>query len=356
MTLLKRIVVAGDILRHESQNVNIRWLHHLVQPALDMLTDLPVQVLLHQRVAGNLAVEIYRLGGREMCLRNWVGLYERVPSAEELACILRTFEDALVVGYELPEFLRGGLASLGIPYVDFTIHPVRFLDDVAFGVRSNVGDLGASLRAWVLTDEEVRIGAALAMSSLSRMPPPPECARADNWAVFACQTGDDKVLIRDGGLMQPSDFLEAFAAMSARHKRILVKPHPMASNNPSKLLKRLFPNFVEIDANFYHLLAQDGISHVYSITSSTSVEAPYFGKTGEHFAPYPYVFSPDGFTEIEYLQIRPAVHLPQFWAPLLSSVGIPSRPPPAVDTTLWPNRMRRSLRASWGADIFMGAP
>lgn len=353
--MIKRIVVAGDILRHESQNVNIRWLHHLVGPALGMLTELPVEALLHQRVPGNLAIEIYRLGGRQMCLRNWVGLYEQAPSATELACIRQSFQDALVVSYELPEFLRGGLSSLGIPYIDLTIHPVRFLEDVAFGVRSNVSGLGACLRDWVLTEEEVRIGAAWAMSTLARIPPPPECAKADDWAVFACQTGDDKVLIREGGLMQPSDFLETFAAMSARHERILVKPHPMARSNPSRLLKRLFPNFEEIDANFYHLMAQDGISHVYSITSSTSVEAPYFGKTGEHFAPYPYVFSQDGLTEREYLQIRPAIHLPQFWAPLLSGVGIASRTPPPVDATLWPNRMRRSLRASWGADIFMGS-
>lgn len=354
MMLPKRIVVAGDILRHESQNVNIRWLHHLVSPALGMLTDLPVQVLLHQHTAGNLAIEIYRLGGRDMCLRNWVALYERAPSAEELACIALTFEDALVVSFELPEFLRCGLASLGIPFIDFTIHPVRFLDDVAFGVRSNVTDLGSCLRAWVLIDEEIRISAGLALSTLARMAPPPGCVKADDWAVFACQTADDKVLIKDGKLMQASDFLESFAAMSARHKRILVKPHPIARSNPAKLLKRLFPNFVEIDANFYHLLAQNGISHVYSITSSTSIEAPYFGKAGEHFASYPYVFSEDGLTELEYLQIRPAIHLPQFWAPLLSRIGIPSRTPPSVDTTLWPNRMRRSLRTSWGADIFMG--
>src|SRR6185503_9308412 len=106
--------------------------------------------------------------------------------------------------------------------------------------------------------------------------------------------------------------------------------------------------------NFYHLLAQDGISRVYSITSSTSIEAPYFGKEGTHFAAYPYVFSESRSTQVEYLQIRAALHLPQFWGPLLSRVGIPSRSAPAVDATLWPNRMRRSLRCTWGADIFMG--
>ena len=75
---------------------------------------------------------------------------------------------------------------------------------------------------------------------------------------------------------------------------------------------------------------------------------------GAHFAPYPYVFSEDGFTGTEYLQIRPAVHLPQFWAPVLSAVGVACRTPPSVGTALSPNRMRKSLGNAWGADIFMG--
>jgi hypothetical protein len=360
MSSIKRIVVTGDILRVSasgdgSQNVNIRWLHHLVGQALGMLTELPLQPLLHQRIAGNLAYELYRSNGLEMWQRNWVDLYERRPSTDDLACIGQAFESSLVLSFELPEILRNGLAILGIPYIDLTIHPVRFLDDVPFGIRSNIADLGSSMHAWVLTEDDIRIGAGLAMATLVRMPPPPECSQAEDWALFACQTEDDKVLIRDSRLMQASDFLESFAAMAARHKRILVKPHPVARTSPIKLLKRLFSNIVEVNANFYHLLAQDGISDVYSITSSTSIEAPYFGKGGTHFARYPYVFAQDGLTDVEYLQIRPAIHLPQFWAPLLSRVGIASRTPPPVDTTLWPNRMRRSLRNAWGADIFMGS-
>lgn len=361
MSAIQRIVVAGDILRvsangEPTQNVNIRWLHHLVGPALRMLTDLPVQPLLHQRTSGNLALELYRSAGLDLNLRNWVDLYARQPSRDDLACIGAALKGALVLGFELPEILRSAFAILGVPYVDVTLHPVRFLDDLVFGIRSNIAGIAPCLDAWVLTEEEIQIGAALALATLTRVPPPPECAHADGWALFACQTGDDKVLIRDGRLMQASDFLDAFAALSARHKRVLVKPHPVANDTPTKLLKRLFPNVAEIEANFYHLMAQEGISHVYSITSSTSIEAPYFGKCGEHFAAYPYVFSQHGLTEVEYLQIRPALHLPQFWAPLLAQAGVTSRPPPRVDPTLWPNRMRRSLRNSWGADIFMGSP
>lgn len=361
MSSIKRIVVTGDILRvdakgDEQQNINIRWLYHLLRPAAGMLTDLPLQTLLHQRVGGNLALELYRSNGLEMWVRNWADLYERSPSAKDLAWIDQAFEGALVISFELPEIIRRGLASLGIPYVDLTIHPVRFLDDLAFGIRSNVADLASCLHAWVLTEDDIRIGVGLAMATLIRMAPPPECTQANGWALFACQTEEDKVLIRNGRLVQATDFLESFAAMAARHDRILVKPHPSARTSPSKLLQRLFPNIMVTNANFYHLLAQDGISDVYSITSSTSIEARCFGKGGTHFAPYPYAFSQDGLTDAQYLQIRPAIHLPQFWAPLLSKAGIASRIPPPVDTTLSPNRMRMLLRNAWGADIFMGSP
>lgn len=361
MGLIKRVVITGDILRineagRECQNINIRWLHHLVRPALTMLTALPVQMLLHERIDGNLAREVYRAHGLELRLRNWVYLYEQTPAGPDLDRIGRAFEDALVLAFELPEFIRSGLAALGIPYVDLTIHPIRFLDDLAFGVRSNVPGVLPAMRRWVLTEHEIQIGAGLAQATLARLPPVAECADAHGWGLFACQTRDDKVLIRDGTLMQATDFVDAFVAMAARHERILVKAHPVVRVSPVGLLKQLVPNMIEVNANFYHLLAQDGIAHVYSITSSTSVEAPYFGKGGTHLAPYPYVFSEHGLTDAEYLQIRPALHLPQFWAPLLEAVGVACRTPPDVDTTLWPNRMRRNLRNAWAADILMDNP
>jgi len=362
MNPIRKIIVTGDVLRvghagQGTQNVNIRWLQHLLAPALRMLTDTPLEMLLHESAAGNLAHDFYRRNELQMCVRNWVELYARPPSPEDLEKISAAFQGALVLAFELPEIIRAGLAKAGIPYVDFTIHPLRFLDDVPFGVRSNIPGVQQALQEWVLTAQEISIGAGLAMSTLTRLPPPAGCEQADGWALFACQTLDDKVLIRDGRLMQAADFLDAFAAMAARHPRILVKPHPAAAGGaPTKLLKRLFRNVCEVDANFYLLLAQPGISDVYSITSSTSIEAPYFGKRGTHFAPYPYVFSQDRLTEIEYLQVRPAIHLPQFWEPVLAATGLAVRPAPAVDKTLSPNRMRRSLRASWGADIFMTAP
>lgn len=52
MDKIDRIIVTGDIFRlnasgAESQNVNIRWLYHVVRPALGMVCGLPVDPLLH---------------------------------------------------------------------------------------------------------------------------------------------------------------------------------------------------------------------------------------------------------------------------------------------------------------------
>ena len=359
MDTIRRIIVTGDMLRvnhagSETQSINIRWLYHLIQPALKMLSNLPVQMLLHERTRSGLAFEIYRSNALEPTLENWADLYEREPTARDLAWIQSAFEDALVVAFELPEIVRRSLVLLGIPYIDLTVHPARFLDDIAFGVRSNIKDIGSPLRPWVLTDPEIRIGAGLAQATLSRLPLLAGFGNIDNLALFACQTGDDKVLIRNRKFMRTEDFLDEFAAMSARHNRILVKRHPYARGTSAHVaLTRLFPNAVEIDANIYQLLIQPGITHVYSITSSASIEAGYFGKQGKHLAPYPYVFSEDRLSDVEYLQIRPAFHLPQFWAPLFAQIGIDTAPPPPVPSTLLPNRMRMSLRNFWGADIFV---
>lgn len=356
--MIERILITGDILRvtqdgRPTQTVNINWLYNLIRPSLEMLSNLPVSALTFKGKGNCLAAEVYSINRLPVQLSSWVKLFNKRPNARELALLYQAFESSLVIGFELPEMLKMGLEELDIPYVDFTIHPVRFMDDLIFGLRTNIPGLEDGLRDWVVYDEEMHVAAGVALASLSRLPRINECEDTDNIGLFACQTNDDKVLIKGGALTKAEDYLDEFAEMSSRHSKILVKPHPYApQNNVVLALTRLFPNTEVIDANFYHLLSHEKISHVYSLTSSTSIEAAYFGKVGVHLGDYPYAFSDQNGIGGHYLTIRPEIYVPKFWQSVISKLGIHTNTVRQITLPMERSRMRRSLRNFWGADIF----
>ncbi|MGZ8969763.1 MAG: hypothetical protein ACXW2W_11230 [Telluria sp.] len=355
---IEKILVTGDFIRQSanggsSQNGNIRWLFNLIRPALEISTAIPCSPLFFGGGAGCAGSRIYEANNLPSDFNSWIKLFNKSPSARDLAIIHDVFDGALVVAFELPEIIRKGLDALGILYVDFTIHPARFLDDLIFGARSNISGFASALTQWVTYDDEIHIHAGLAMASLSKLPPIKECIGGESIAIFAGQTSDDKVLIKGDRLMGVDEFMSSFAEISANHDKILVKPHPYAKNNPIILaLTRLFPNTQLVESNFYHLLAHDNVQYVYSITSSTSIEAAYFGKQGRHLAPYPYYFTDQDTDSGAYLTIRPELYLPEFWAAILNIAGARTNDARPIRISPDRNRMRRSLRNSWGADIF----
>jgi len=358
MNRVNRIVVTGDIFRVNDKNidpqrVNIEWLCQLIRPSLQMIIDLPIQSLHYAGGQNCLATQVYKANGLDRSFESWVALYDSQPSPRDLAIFNEQLGDALIIGFELPEFTRQALAALEVPYVDFTIHPVRFMDDLIFGVRSNINNLAEVLREWVVSEDEIRLHAGLALATLVRLPPVPQCKGVQDAALFCGQTTDDKVLIRNGRLMQAEDFLAHFSEMCRQHERVFVKPHPFSPNNPVILtLTRLFPNTEVVDANFYHLLAHDGITHVYSVTSSTSIEAAYFGKQGRHFARYPYVFTDFTAWGGAYLTIDSEIYSQKFWAQIIRLLNIACSTSRMIEVEKVRSRMRRSLRSFWGADIF----
>jgi hypothetical protein len=358
VTSIKRIVVTGDFLRlnangDASQSVNIKWLYHLIRPALQRVGALPISVLVATGDERCFARQYYEISGLPPSLDSWVKLFNVHPDTRALAAIHDRLHDALVIAFELPEGIRSALDSLEIPYVDFTVHPARFLDDLLFGVRSNVPGLGEVLSEFVVFDEEISLAAGLAMATLAKLPHVAPVAGFENVALFAGQTTDDKVLIRNGKLLESNEFLDQFSALCQSHSKVLVKPHPYAKDNPMVVaLTRLFHNTELISTNFYHLLAQEPITHVYSITSSTSIEAAYFDKRGVHLAHYPYAFSDHNASGGHYLTIRPAFFLPQFWGKVLGQLALPTRSYKPVELGAERSRMRKSMRNFWGADIF----
>lgn len=356
MISIKKIAITGDFLRINrdgafAQSTNIRWLYSLVSPFISLLC----KEITPTMVTGSLSAEsitnkFYMARGTLPSLNAWVTLYDSIPNLRQQALLQTYFSHSLVISFELPEIVKIGLIELNIPFIDFTIHPVRFMRDLLFGVRSNIPLVQEAFAPWRVYEDSIRIEAGCAQATLCRLPRLKSCQDAEDIALFACQTSEDKVLIQNGQLLTTEKFFDDFVKISCNHDKILVKPHPYEKNkNNQYLLSQLFTKSEIIESNFYHILSHENVTAIYSLTSSTTIEARYFNKKGIHIAQYPYIFSENTLSEKIYMSIKPCFLQANLWMKIFELLNIPLKKAkhiPTIDID-----MRKSLGNYWGADI-----
>jgi len=348
-----RIIVAGDVIRptadgdRSSQNVNIQWLHKLVRRPLMQATGVEPALMLAGRDFDFKA--FYAKCGTDASLLSWAGLYKRedLPSAA-LEMIYAHFGDALVIGFELNALFRRAFEYLGIPYIDCVIHPVRFLDDLMFGVSTNLPGVFEAAMGWRYDEERIYLAAAAIEARSIREKPllPPDIR-----VLAMGQTTDDKTLIHEGRIGRWSDFRPAMKSLTGPRDRIAFKPHPYALGEVDVYDAGLaFSRIVETSENFYKLVSHEQIETVVSLSSSTSTEARYFGRKGVHLLQEPFSFATtgaEGFALDRYIAVFDDWMSSDFWRSLLGPVmGTSSTDGSRVHPS--PHRLRVSLNAFWG--------
>ena len=350
-----KIIVTGDIFRSDphangSQDININWLHAALKPCLNLATSLPVEKHLFSQQDASLTKCGYQMLNEATSLQSWAKLFKTKEFSEEfLMSVWLSFRNSLVVAFELPENLRYALDILNITFVDIIIHPVRFLDDLVFGVRSNNRQVSQLLCQYVIPDESILIQAGIVLASVSRLGRIKIPGRA---ALFAGQTTDDKVLINDGKFYQVGDFIDRLSEVAKEYDTLVIKAHPY-SKDPFEAtsISRLFENCLVVNNNFYFLMSHENIEAVYSISSSTSIEARYLGKQGHHLADYPFRFTEE-FNDAEFklgsfFTVDDVVFSADFWRNILSPL-LPTSALTGVRIPKKANRVRTSLRSFWG--------
>lgn len=354
---IKKIIVTGDFLRIDAygafcQRSNIAWLYHLIQPLLrELARNIPIEMFSpeNREKTASFIVSYYAATGLDPALDNWIRLYGRSPNMRQMALLELAFADSFVIGFELAPAITKALTYMGAPWIDFAIHPARFLPDLAFGARSNIPGLKKALFPWRLTDSSIRVAGGYALARLVRFPRLPECESGKNIAIFTCQTAHDRVLIKDGRMDVIENHLEAIKNILSKHDRILIKPHPSEpSSHPELLLDHLVPDATVTTNNFYHLVSHDNVTSVYSVASSTTFEARWLGKNGVHLGSYPFVFSESEISTEHYLAFSGGIYQQNFWRNILDALHIPAR---SAGISEYNINLRQSLNEWWGADI-----
>lgn len=355
----KRIVFTGDFMRpsvdgsRPTQHHNIRWLKNLLSAQLSMATQLPHEVLSWNAVGvqdgrlGDADVgRFYQLFGLPRDINSWAMIFNqrRLPAAMEgLLQIL--LADSLVIGFELPRYLESFLSRNGIPFVGLTLHPVRFLDDIFLGLRSNILPIQELIFEHRIDEPYVHTMAGIQKASAARY-------FRDNFvkpnsALFLMQTWYDQSQISNGRFTNAGEHLELIVSMAAEHSEFLVKEHPLAPNPATPMLLARIPNLRLVNKNAYGYMSLPEVRTVGTISSSVGIEAGYFGAEARFISESPVPLRRrENDAKDAYVGVYNAFLQTDFWREILSPIlKVSARDECRIPQK--PNRLRISMRSFW---------
>jgi hypothetical protein len=347
-----RIIITGDGLRCEApaglygQLTNARWLFGLLEQPVAEATGIQPELVFASFSDDTDIAEIYSKLGLPLNATGWIKIFNHVPDhVTEL--LYGNIEGALVIGFELPPGLISSMGRLGAKVLNIGIHPVRFMDDIFLGFQTPEPTLADGLARHAMHERLAYRAAGLikafaARDPLTRFPAPA--------AVFAGQIAIDRSLIRDGRLITADDLVETIEKTFGRYETVLLKPHPLALDNP--VIDRIMAlglSTQTTDLDFYRLVSHPDVAAVIAISSGTCQEATYFGKEGIHLShcATPCLWRDSPPDEDGWWSIYDHFLVPDFWRAILAPI-INVTPMDGDKPLPKPNRLRISLRGFWG--------
>lgn len=351
---VKKIVFSGDLLRVEDgaanrfkspQLNNINWIYTLFSDfLLELFPNATAEVMTGDKGKENsIRWSVYDALDLPLETASWAAVYRDTDVvASMLENILREeYSDSVWVTFEAPPYLIEALHRLNVTYIDFSIHPVRFLPDYYFGVRSNNAEIQSRLKGIEFPEDIIydfaRISKAKTIRAVRRD------TVKDN-VLFLGQMGADSSLITDGRMASLDDVAEALRTLTVMHEIVYYKAHPHNKQiDQLKAIVQSIPKAQWVDINIYDALALDAYESFATLSSGTHNEAKYFNKPSKRLLTTPNLF--DGTSEIGYTSVYAAYMARDFWQYIFTGE--------AFDHTVYfPNTIELALKTSlnmkWG--------
>lgn len=316
-----KVVICGDTRRPLSQRGNVEVIFHLVQPHIKMAGLTPVL----------LSDESTILDEGSWLARE--SFPERIGA--DAWQVDRHGEDAIYVAFEPDAKLIETCRRRSIPLVDIRISPIRFCDDLLFGIRTS-GLL--EIPAWAAADPawiQAQAGACLAASIRT-----PAFPTVGGTTLVVGQTRRDRSVVSGARFARLSDFRTRLGQSA---KALIYRPHPYADKESVAedvdLLRGIGLPLSIHGCEFtpYRLLADPNVDRVVSLSSSFCHEAKVCGRYGETLL-HPWW---DGYTDVHPRHVLSG----RFWGEL-------SGRPSVSSTDIWtPNLLRRTFGVWWGMEF-----
>lgn len=356
--MYSRIIVSGDLLRTKQvgemyENFHLKRINKyfdFLKYQLSESTTCKVEKLntdntdIDPKYMYELCDLVY--GGDE----EWLKIYDYDGNIDDLCSYYKQYiYDSLVIYIEMPLIYKRIHNKLNIPYIDLTVHPIRFLDDNLWGISTNCPAIFDRMKQYQIDDNKFYIQANY-IKAISDFNP---LKIEENAAVIIGQTNVDKALYHNGRCLSIMDFEEQIKQLGEKYSVVYYKSHPF-NHDLKKIHKFLaqFP-FVKLcpsDWNAYEMLAHPNLQAVYAITSGVLYEAPYFGKEANclHKLCFHFDYRKDcEYDEDLYLSIYGDFAYPNFWADVLAEVVETKTISDDVKVENIPNRIRAIFNDYW---------
>lgn len=291
---IKKIIITGDVQRPTpGQETNVRWLYHLLEHQLKVVTGVVPEILLSDTI---LSVE------------DWAQTYLPHTPSWHMAQkkVAELGPDGLIIGFEMPKNAIDAFENHGVRYIDFVLHPVRFMDDIVLALKTNRFPMSMK-EAYFVNGNDFEFHACMVKARFAHTP---KKELPTNTALFVGQTSVDRSLLKDGRVCCMNDYRDRISQQLFIHSSALYKPHPDNDEGDRKMFEAMGVKVV--NGNIYELLANPQITKVCAISSSVLQEAPFFGKEVSCFGGCPF--------DVNYIPVTTQALLSyEFWADFLET-------------------------------------
>ncbi|MFZ2989326.1 hypothetical protein [Ideonella sp.] len=281
----------------------------------------------------------------------WVALYQGIPAEAADYLNRHVPEGTLVIGYEMPPWLRKALDQGGHAWLDMRLSPLRFASDLYLAMATNRADLYARLLPHAQRMDEVFSEAALMAAQVryrQRYEPTPAVFAERLWVYVGQTEADASLITPQGGFARIGEHAANLRQVVGQDK-VVYKAHPLDQGFAAAehmALERILGRAVGIcKAETYELMAGEWPVRFVGLSSGVLQEAQWFGKEALPLLPpicQP-AFQPEHNPEA-YLQIASHTFLSE---PLWAAVANPEAP--RAQPLLHPPRANhlRELHNTW---------
>lgn len=357
MDEIKSITIIGELLR--TQKINPYYADKTTQIFFELFktqlydaTGITPDFVLASDISRFNRKLFYKLAGyNNVSTEYWVQIASGNFHPKAVEYFAECFRDTLIISHEAGSLIPI-LERANIPYIDFVVSPIRFLNDLLLAFRTNIASVNDKIqRYWQKEHEFIYAAKLLRAQFLSSSPRSSFTGFPENSLLICGQTDLDLSLIKDGRVMNFADCMSSLLPLIKEHDHIFYKPHPMEAqvcNNRSLISSIHGLKFVK--GNIYHIMCDDNLRSVAAISSGVLHEAPFFDKKAFTLShQYLKLASTKGPVKLnEYAIVKDEYFSPTFWQTILSPI-LPVRECLYFNFSDRSNLLRKTLGMWWGS-------
>ncbi|AUH02163.1 hypothetical protein CWC46_21640 [Prodigiosinella confusarubida] len=250
------VLFIGDVNRG-AQDVNIERLFRLFSPVFKEV---------------NVTASMYISEvNKKVSISDWLEVWRESIDKNRVSEIANLdLSNTAIIGFEISDADINYFSENKIPWVNFSIHPIRFLDDLYFDVTTSFDyDLSNHAASTGLIDFCVnKIKSSINSTSIKK---------EKTLAIFG-QTPIDKSIYFDGEFKKLTSYLDKIDALARDYPRVIYRPHPnLTDESVDKIIIERYGAEIVPEKNFYKFLITESIDKCCAISSSVNTESPYFG-------------------------------------------------------------------------------